>query len=144
MEDRRKAAGRRIYRARLRAGYRSQRAFAQKIGVHEGSVAHAERGDPRIGDSVFAAIEDGLGWPEDSILNYIKTGEPLPSVEDDAEPESETVSPEVMAAWLKYQKRRVGGMSQEKALPMLLADLERVEEEYRERRAEEKRQGRSA
>lgn len=76
MEDRRKTLGRRIKRARQRAGYRSQKAFAEAIGVAESGVAWAESGNDRVavGGKVFAAIEDGLGWPEDCITRYLKTG----------------------------------------------------------------------
>lgn len=75
MESPRKTVGRRIKRARQAAGYRSQRAFAEAIGVAEASVARAETGDERIGDTVFGAIELGLGWPEDCIARYLETGD---------------------------------------------------------------------
>lgn len=75
MDTRRKTLGRRIRRARVAAGYRSQKAFARAIGVHERSVAGAEGGEERTGDNVFAAIEAGLGWPADSATQYLETGE---------------------------------------------------------------------
>lgn len=71
----RKFAGRRIKRARVAAGYKSQKAFADAIGVSENSVAHAETGSVRIGDTVFGAIEAGLRWPEDCISQYLETGD---------------------------------------------------------------------
>lgn len=71
----RKFAGRRIKRARVAAGYKSQKAFADAIGVSENSVAHAETGSERIGDTVFGAIEAGLRWPEDCISQYLETGD---------------------------------------------------------------------
>jgi transcriptional regulator with XRE-family HTH domain len=77
MDDRRKTLGRRIKRARQRAGYGSQRAFAKAIGVDTTSVAKAESGDAAIaiGGRVFAAIEDGLKWPEDCTARYLETGD---------------------------------------------------------------------
>lgn len=71
----RKFAGRRIKRARVAAGYKSQKTFADAIGVSENSVAHAETGSERIGDTVFGAIEAGLKWPEDCISQYLETGD---------------------------------------------------------------------
>lgn len=75
METRRSTLGRRIKRARLAAGYRSQRAFAEAIGVHERSVARAETGGGPIGDTLLTAIETGLSWPSDSIRRYLDTGD---------------------------------------------------------------------
>lgn len=69
---RRKEVGREIKRARRKVGYTSQEAFAAAIRKHESSVANAERGSDRIGESVYNAIEDGLGWPANSILDYIE------------------------------------------------------------------------
>lgn len=74
-EDRRKTVGRRIKRARRRAGHRSQKAFAAAIDMAESSVARAETGDPRVGAATFEAIEDGLEWPEGSIASYLETGD---------------------------------------------------------------------
>jgi transcriptional regulator with XRE-family HTH domain len=71
VDERRRAAGQQIKAARRRAGHRSQRAFADAIGVHESSVANAERGDESVGDAVFQAIEAGLGWAPGSIRAYI-------------------------------------------------------------------------
>jgi hypothetical protein len=77
MEDRRKLLGRRIKRDRMRAGFPSQRAFAQAIGVDTSGVAYAESGSGRVGvrGKIFSAIEDCLGWPEDSIALYLETGD---------------------------------------------------------------------
>ncbi|MCI2421472.1 helix-turn-helix domain-containing protein [Saccharopolyspora sp. K220] len=75
MEGRRKTLGRRIKRARLGAGYRSQKSFAEAIGVSENSVARAEIGDERVGQSVFLAIEGGLGWTESAISVFLDTGD---------------------------------------------------------------------
>lgn len=90
MEERRKTLGRRIKRARQRAGFTSQRAFAQAVGVDTTSVANAETGGEQIavGGKVYAAIEDALGWPEDSTTRYLETGDEshLPS------PTGDTVS----------------------------------------------------
>lgn len=71
VETRRKEAGRQIKVARRAKKFRSQRAFAEHIGVHENSVANAETGSERIGDSVFEAIERGLDWPIGSTVAYI-------------------------------------------------------------------------
>jgi len=57
--------------ARRAKRFRSQKAFADHIGVHESSVASAETGKDRIGESVFEAIERGLGWPSGSTMAYI-------------------------------------------------------------------------
>lgn len=57
------------------AGYRSQKVFAHEIGVSESSVAYAESGSDRSGDVVFAAIENGLGWPADIIRQYLDSGD---------------------------------------------------------------------
>lgn len=75
MDERRKTLGRRIYRARRKAGFRSQKTFAEKLRISEASVANAERGSSSVGDAVFTAIEDGLGWPEDSIAHYLESGD---------------------------------------------------------------------
>ncbi|WP_027946563.1 helix-turn-helix domain-containing protein [Amycolatopsis taiwanensis] len=90
-DERRKALGRRIKRARVRAGYRSQKAFADAIGISENSVARAEIGDERIGDKVFAAIEDGLGWGEYVVAEYLETGDE--SIFTDSEPAPEPAEP---------------------------------------------------
>lgn len=75
MDGRRKLLGRRLARARRKAGYRSQRALAGAIGISENSVANAERGADGVGDSVFTAIETGLGLPEEISKRYIDTGD---------------------------------------------------------------------
>lgn len=105
VEERRKVLGRRIKRARRRAAYRSQAAFAAAIGINETSVARAETGYERVGDAVFEAIETGLGWAEGCIAVYLETGdesvlappvsvppEPTPA---DPEPEPEPVDPAI-------------------------------------------------
>ena len=69
---RRKEVGREIKVARRLKKFRSQKAFAAHIGVHENSVANAEVGSDRIGESVYNAIEGGLGWPANSILDYVE------------------------------------------------------------------------
>jgi len=112
VEERRKILGRCIKRARRRAGYRSQRAFADQIGFNETSVARAETGDERVGDAVFQAIEIGLGWTEGCITTYLETGDETvlssrsqPPVE--SEPEPESVDPdleivkEAYEAWIR-------------------------------------------
>jgi hypothetical protein len=71
VETRRKEVGRQIKAARRLKKFRSQRAFADHIDVSESSVANAETGSDRIGEGVFAAIEDGLKWPIGSITAYI-------------------------------------------------------------------------
>ena len=88
MDERRKTLGRRIYRARRKAGFRSQKAFAQALGISEASVANAERGSDSVGDAVFTAIEDGLKWPEECIARYLETGEEryLPGSQAQSEP----------------------------------------------------------
>lgn len=75
MDERRKVVGRRIKRDRRKAGFTSQRNFAEAIGASETAVAYAETGDPRVGVKTFALIEDGLGWPDDSITRYLNTGD---------------------------------------------------------------------
>lgn len=73
MEARRKAVGQHIKATRRKRGYRSQKAFAGAINVHETSVANAEIGSDRIGaGAVYASIEDGLQWPTNSIVDYIE------------------------------------------------------------------------
>lgn len=74
MDGRRRALGRHIKRVRRAAGYRSQKAFAEAIGVHESSVANVERGDERVGEIVFDAIERGLKWPPGCMAAYLETG----------------------------------------------------------------------
>lgn len=87
MESRRKTLGRKIKRARQVAGYSSQKAFADAIGVSETSVANAERGSELVGagDKVFVAIEIGLSWPEDCTLRYLETGDERVFVADPVE-----------------------------------------------------------
>ncbi|WP_435582873.1 hypothetical protein [Amycolatopsis thermoflava] len=90
MEADRKKLGRRIQRARRRAGYRSAQAFADAIGLSYSSVAHAESGSDRAGKQVFDAIEDGLpDWPTGAIDRYLETGDPaaLPDFGDESKAE---------------------------------------------------------
>lgn len=77
MRARRKFAGRKIKRARLAAGYSSQREFAAACGVDESSIGHTESGSPRvaIGAKVFTMIELRLGWPDGCIERYLTTGD---------------------------------------------------------------------
>lgn len=74
-ERRRKKVGKRIQRARRRAGYRSAKAFGDVIDRNETTVNHAERGADRVGEPTFELIEDALGWPVGSIWHYIDTGD---------------------------------------------------------------------
>ena len=110
MDERRKVLGKRIYRGRRKAGHRSQRAFAESIGLSESSVANAERGSDSVGASVFTAIEDGLGWPEGSIASYLETGDEdaLPSAAVTQKPRPVTLTDEqkllVRAYWVYRNK----------------------------------------
>lgn len=72
--SRRQTVGKRLARARRAAGYRSQAAFADAIGIHETSIARAETGDERVGPDVFTRIELGLNLPDEIITRYIETG----------------------------------------------------------------------
>lgn len=100
---RRKTVGRRIQRARRRAGYRSAKAFADALPVSENSVAKAESGADTVGDTVFVAIETALGWPEDCITRYIETGDEslLPSAT-----EAEPVDPSRYPDWLNVDDEK--------------------------------------
>lgn len=97
MDDRRKNVGRRIKRARRVAGYTSQKGFAEFIGASETMVAYAETGSDRVGVKTYGLIEDGLGWPEESISTYLDTGdetvfrhaEPEPAPEPEAEADAD-------------------------------------------------------
>jgi len=86
VETRRKAVGREIKLARRAKKFRSQRAFADHIGVHESSVANAETGSDRIGASVYEAIERGVGWPAGSITAYIAGDGAAPWEQAEVEP----------------------------------------------------------
>ncbi|WP_435583344.1 helix-turn-helix domain-containing protein [Amycolatopsis thermoflava] len=122
-EDRRKFVGRRIKRARRRAGYRSQKAFADVIGLAENSVARAEIGDPRVGEAVFEAIEDGLEWPPDTIAQYLETGD-------------ETVLPKAAASTPAAETEK---SVQSHTGPSLAEQLLEIEIELTEIAAEERR-----
>ncbi len=58
----------------MAAGYDTQLAFANALGISEGSVANAERGASRVGNKVFTKIEGKLGWPN-ICMRYIETGD---------------------------------------------------------------------
>jgi transcriptional regulator with XRE-family HTH domain len=75
MEERRKELGRKIQRARRKAGYRSQKAFAAAIGISEASVAYAESGNNRAGPAVYESIEHGLKWADGYTTRYLEFGD---------------------------------------------------------------------
>lgn len=71
--------GRQVKSHRRRAQFRSQRAFAEVLGVGESSVANVERGSDRVGDGpVYEAIETRFSWPVGSITAYIAGTGPAP------------------------------------------------------------------
>jgi transcriptional regulator with XRE-family HTH domain len=74
-DARRKAIGKRLQRARRAAGFRSQLAFAARVGVSESSIAQVESGSDRPGPGMFTAIEVALGLPEDIFVRYLETGD---------------------------------------------------------------------
>ncbi|AIJ26394.1 helix-turn-helix domain-containing protein [Amycolatopsis methanolica] len=76
MDERRKKLGRRVALARQRAGYSSQKAFADAADLSEKSVADVERGDTRPGKSTLWKIEGALGWPDNGAVHYLETGRP--------------------------------------------------------------------
>ncbi|MFJ1765008.1 helix-turn-helix domain-containing protein [Amycolatopsis sp. NPDC088138] len=76
MENRRKEVGQLIKATRRTKKMRSQKALADHVGVHETSVANAETGSSRVGEAVYQAIEGGLGWPHNSIMDYIEGRQP--------------------------------------------------------------------
>lgn len=91
VETRRKAVGQHIKQSRRALKFRSAKAFGAHIGIHESSVANAEIGSERAGDSVYEAIERGLGWPNGSIRAYVDgTTNQLPG----AAPASEETPPD--------------------------------------------------
>ncbi|MEC3975105.1 hypothetical protein [Amycolatopsis sp. H20-H5] len=118
METRRKELGRHIKSTRRRAyqstgrrTYRSQKAFAEAIGLHESSVANAEIGSDRVGDLVYSTIEEAFGWPRNSVGNYIAgRTQTLPgdlpdgegSADEDADPRHE---------WSAAFRQKTGAMS---------------------------------
>jgi DNA-binding XRE family transcriptional regulator len=73
VDARRKKLGKIVRRARERADYGSQRAFAAALGVHERSVAAVERGE-KVGETVLGHIEDNL-FPDGSIARFLETGD---------------------------------------------------------------------
>ncbi|WP_116051797.1 hypothetical protein [Amycolatopsis palatopharyngis] len=74
MEARRKKLGKWVSRDRKAAGYRSQRAFATALGVHERSVAAVESGEEKVGETVLGLIEDML-YPRGSVEAFLATGD---------------------------------------------------------------------
>jgi transcriptional regulator with XRE-family HTH domain len=122
MEERRKIVGNRIKRARRLAGYRSQRAFAKALGIHETSVARAETGDDRIGTSVFTAIEAKLHWPDDCIARYLESGDErhLPSGDDDRAAPQRPLTPLELAVKNLYYALLAEGWSRSDALRVML------------------------
>lgn len=74
VDTHRESLGKRVRRERDRAGYRSQKAFAEAAGLHERSVASVERGQ-KVGVTVLGHIEDIFGWPEFSATRYLETGD---------------------------------------------------------------------
>lgn len=76
VNERRKAAGRRIKRLRRQAGFKSAKAFAESIGsISETSVARAEAGYDNVGDGVYGDIETALKLTPGAIADYLETGD---------------------------------------------------------------------
>ncbi|MFD5245068.1 hypothetical protein ACFWIW_11015 [Amycolatopsis sp. NPDC058340] len=119
VETRRKEVGQEIKRARRRKKFKSQKAFAEHIDVHESSVAYAEIGSDRIGESVFEAIEGGIDWPIGSTQAYIDgTGAPpwtlTPTpAKPPIEPRTEMPAPH---EWSAEARRKILAMSVEDIL----------------------------
>lgn len=139
-DTRRKTLGRHIMRARVRAGYESQEAFAGVAKMSEGSVANAERGAERVGAKVFTKIEDALGWPSGVIERYLASGleEHLPAVDGGAtEPTAEASEAVAMAPSEPSVKEQLEDVERE--LAELAEERRRLEkrEEQALRRASE-------
>ncbi|MEV6879712.1 helix-turn-helix transcriptional regulator [Amycolatopsis sp. NPDC051128] len=121
MDTRRAEVGRQIKSHRRLAKFRSQRAFAEALGIGESSVANAESGSDRIGDGpVYEAIETHFGWPVGSITAYIAGTGPAPwgAHADTAEPApTEPVvaeqSKEDGDDWTPEEVKRAQGMTVE-------------------------------
>jgi transcriptional regulator with XRE-family HTH domain len=112
VETRREEVGRQIKTRRRLAKFRSQRAFAEAIGVGESGVANAERGSDRVGDGpIYEAIETYFGWPVGSITAYIAgTGQAPWSGQPEATAnEEEPADP--ADDWTSEEIERVRGMS---------------------------------
>lgn len=115
METRRKEVGKEIKRARRALRIKSQGALAQEIGVHESSVANAEIGSDRIGESVYEAIERRLHWPIGSSLEYIAAGgqPPWQRATADYTPASDDEPP---YEWTAESRQRLIAMSLQEVL----------------------------
>ncbi|HEX5405304.1 MAG TPA: helix-turn-helix domain-containing protein [Pseudonocardiaceae bacterium] len=76
MAERRKILGRRLRRARERLNL-TQRDVADQIGVDAKSISNVERGSERvgIGGKLLNRYEDVVGWPEETIVRFMDTGD---------------------------------------------------------------------
>jgi DNA-binding XRE family transcriptional regulator len=116
VETRRKEVGKAIKQARRILKIRSQAALADKVGVHESSVANAEIGSDRTGDTVFEAIEAHFGWPIGSSMDYISNGGTPPWERGEpAAPENEPPPYE----WTAAARRKLIAMSLQEVMQLV-------------------------
>lgn len=117
VDTRRAEVGRQIKSHRRLAKFRSQRAFAEALGIGESSVANAESGSDRIGDGpVYDAIETYFGWPMGSITAYIAGTGPAPwgaQADDEAAPAAPEPTEDAGDRWTPEEVERTRGMTVE-------------------------------
>lgn len=75
MDTRRKELGECVRAAREAQGYPSMQAFANAIDISVRSVAKIENGKDDAGPKVMRAVARGLGWPSNSLSQYLRMGD---------------------------------------------------------------------
>lgn len=75
MSTRRRHLGEYVRAAREAQGYPSMRSFAEAIDISPRSVAKVENGEDDAGSRVMRAVARGLGWPSNSLAQYLRTGD---------------------------------------------------------------------
>lgn len=63
---------------RRERGYRTQREFAEALGVSRRTVAALERGEHPMSDDTVAAVERVLGWSPGSVDAILAGKQPTP------------------------------------------------------------------
>jgi hypothetical protein len=73
-ERRRKDLGLIVIRTREAAGHQWRPSFAKSARVGLRSLVKLENGDP-VGPTIYEAVARAFGWPEDSVVRYLETGD---------------------------------------------------------------------
>lgn len=66
-----------VTRARVDAGFRARRSFAEHIGVSDKTLQRLELKHEPVSPTVQASIERGLDWPPGSVRAVLEGAEPI-------------------------------------------------------------------